>query len=103
MTIDKSVPPHARRSTPDQRPYGIAVGGSSARAEIDPMKHLIRDYAPGFLRTRGDRPWIADGWIPPAWVPPHARRSTPDPRLARRPAAGSSARAEIDLLRLMRE
>jgi len=90
------VPPHALRSSVTMHGRSVLSLGSSARAEIDHFRQLLKRYNQWFLRTRGDRP--SDGrWSNPhRRVPPHARRSTQITRLLIVDSRGSSARAEID-------
>src|SRR5690606_30891073 len=68
--------------------------------EIDPGVEAGTDRQAGFLRTRGDRPQAGEVQKAGSLVPPHARRSTLADRRSSCPCPGSSARAEIDLIRL---
>jgi len=93
---DREAPPPARRSTPSPRAKHSARHGSSARAEIDPIRLRFWPSMMRLLRPRGDRPEPLSSKNGLAQAPPPARRSTPAGGVAPANQNGSSARAEID-------
>ena len=90
------APPRSRRSTP--RPCVVVArdGGSSALAEIDPIRSAPVQPSGGLLRARGDRPVLAPSTPAHHGAPPRSRRSTQDGQRSPRALPGSSALAEID-------
>ena len=90
------APPPARRSTRCGGHVQRLHAGSSACAEIDPVRNKRHCLIKWLLRLRGDRPLHSGHDRDKHLAPPPARRSTRIWRHQARFASGSSACAEID-------
>ena len=92
----RAAPPHARGSTPADKPEGITEKGSPACAGIDPSPLPDRPFARRLPRMRGDRPWVGETTGLLSGAPPHARGSTLRSCPVSRSSTGSPACAGID-------
>ena len=95
FTSTLAAPPLTRRS-PRAGPWRRrSHAGSSAHAEIAPLRYGARRLAGRLLRSRGDRPGCWEPSMSRARAPPLTRRSPLGRRLDLTGQDGSSAHAEI--------
>ena len=89
------VPPLARRCAAKSFFLEAYWRGSSARAEMRRHRTGSESRPRGFLRSRGDAPFLIDNIIYSYEVPPLARRCAIDIDASSGHMRGSSARAEM--------
>ena len=89
------VPPRTRRCTRVAPRAHPRFHGSSAHAEMHPMRPMAENGPSWFLRARGDAPECSNPAAAAVGVPPRTRRCTRGDECADLVECGSSAHAEM--------